>query len=294
MSIPGTDKEPATLEPRVTETRILSRDGYSLAATLFEVAEPRATVVINSAMATPRQFYRHFAQALATTGFDVVTWDYRGIGGSRPESLRGFATNIRDWTMLDTDGVLDWAIARDPKRSLLLVGHSLGGQVAGLLENAASARGLVTLSSQSGHWRLQGGEQKAAVLLHTYVTMPLLSHAFGYLPWSKFGSTEDLPKGAALEWARWCRNPDYLLGDDTLPLERFQQFQAPVLAYSVDDDKWGQPHSVDAMMRAYPNVERRHLLPADLGMKKIGHFGFFRRTASHLWPEVIDWLSTRA
>lgn len=277
------------------ELEIPARDRYPLAASLFESSSPaRATVVINSAMATPRRYYRHFAQALAHEGFDVVTWDYRGVGGSRPEKLRGFATNVRDWTMLDMDGVLDWAHTHWPERPLLLVGHSLGGQVAGLLENAPRVDGMVTMSSQSGHWRMQGGEQKAMVLFHTWVTLPLLSHTFGYMPWSRLGSSEDLPKGAALEWARWCRNPDYLLGDESLPLERFERFTAPVLAYSIDDDKWGTARSVDAMMRAYPQVERRHIVPMEHGMERLGHFGFFRKSSAALWPEVTTWLTMHA
>jgi len=28
------------------------------------------------------------------------------------------------------------------------------------------------------------------------------------------------------------------------------------------------------MMQAYPNVERRHLAPVDVGLDEIGHFGF--------------------
>lgn len=277
------------------ELEIPARDRYPLAATLFEApSSARATIVINSAMATPRRFYRRFATALADSGFDVLTWDYRGVGGSKPERLRGFATNVRDWALLDMDGVLDFVHERWPARPLLLVGHSLGGQVAGLLENAEHVRGMVTLSSQSGHWRMQGGEQKAMVLLHTWLTLPFLSHTFGYMPWSKLGSSEDLPKGAALQWAQWCRHPDYLLGDDSLPLERYEEFDAPVLAYSIDDDKWGTSRSVDAMMGAYPHVERRHIVPGEHGLERIGHFGFFRENASTLWPDVFAWLHARA
>jgi predicted alpha/beta hydrolase len=110
------------------------------------------------------------------------------------------------------------------------------------------------------------------------------------MPWGVLGSGEDLPKNAALEWAAWCRNPRYVLGDSTLPLDRYRGFTAPVLAYSFGDDKWGTPRSVDAMMNAYPNVERRHLEPAEVGLPHIGHVGFFRPAAQHLWSDTISWL----
>ena len=110
------------------------------------------------------------------------------------------------------------------------------------------------------------------------------------MPWSWVSSAEDLPKHVALEWSGWCRNRNYLLGDDTLPLDRYQRFDAPVLAYSFDDDNWGTARAVDAMMSAYPNLERRHAVPTDYGLEAIGHFGYFRPQAKALWSEGLAWL----
>ena len=268
------------------ELRIPARDGFSLAATLYGPQPARSLVVINSATAVPRRFYRHFAAALVARGHTVLTWDYRGIGGSRPASLRGFSARMRDWVLLDMEGVLDWARAQAPER-LQLVGHSAGGQLPGLLANPEGIAGMLTFSSQSGYWRLQGGEQKLAVGLHMHLTLPVSAAVFGYMPWRKFGGDEDLPQGVAREWARWCRSRNYLLDDATLPLDRFRRFTAPVLAYSIADDKWGTAAAVDAMMRAYPNVERRHI-PVEAG--RIGHFGLFRASSSALWQAPLDWL----
>ena len=270
-----------------------ARDAYPLTGVLYRSSQnPQRVVVINNATGVSQHFYRHFAAALAAAGFTALTYDYRGIGDSKPTSLRGFAAAVRDWALLDMAGVLDWVRETLHPERIFFVGHSLGGQVAGLLEDASPIDGMVTQSAQSGYWRLQGGEQKLVVLLHVHLTLPLLARLFGYLPWSRFGGSQDLPKAAALEWARWCRHPRYLLGDPTLPLDRYARFSAPVLAYSFADDKWGTPRAVDAMMRAYPNLERRHVEHAELGLKAIGHFGYFRPTATLLWNETIRWLDT--
>jgi predicted alpha/beta hydrolase len=268
-------------------------DGFRLSATFFMPSRPNGSaVIVSSATAVPRGFYRRFATALAGGGYVTITYDYRGIGESRPASLRGFEAEVRDWALLDMQGVLDWVHAEFEPNRTFMVGHSVGGQVAGLLERPGRIDGMVTMSAQSGHWRLQGGSQRQAVAFHVYVSFPMLAAVLGYLPWSRFSNAEDLPKGVALEWARWCRNRDYLLGDETLPLERYERFTAPVLAYSFEDDDWGTARSVDAMMSAYPNVERRHLAPADIEMDRIGHMGAFRPEAATLWAEVIDWLGT--
>ena len=63
-----------------------------------------------------------------------------------------------------------------------------------------------------------------------------------------------------------------------------------MLAYSIDDDKWGTRRAVDAMMAAYPNVERRYIDPARYGIKKLGHLGYFRPVARDTWAEGIEWL----
>jgi predicted alpha/beta hydrolase len=277
-------------DPPSDPVTIPARDGYPLGAAVFRTERPSArAVIVNAAIAVPHRFYRHFAAGLAAAGFTVVTWDYRGIADSAPSQLRGFDASARDWFLMDMPAVVDWVESELEPQALFLVGHSLGGQTAGLLDNAASIAGMVTLSAQSGHWRLQGGGQKLMVLLHTHVTLPLLSRVFGFMPWGMLGAGEDLPRNAALEWARWCRHRDYLLGDTTLPLERYQDFTAPVLAYSIGDDKWGTSRSVDAMMRAYPNVERRHLEPRTEGLDRIGHVGFFRPQSSALWSQVVAW-----
>jgi len=269
---------------------IPARDRYPLSARLFGDDAPGSrVVVISSATAVPQRFYRHFAGALTEAGFTVITYDYRGIELKKPSELKRLDASARDWALQDLPGAIDWAVDELSPGRLFLVGHSFGGQVAGMYDRPDLVGGMVTMSAQSGHWRLQGGEQKFVVWLHTHLTLPLLARLFGYMPMKAVGAGEDMPAGVAIEWARWCRHPDYILGDPTLPLERFSAFEAPVLAYSIGDDKWGTPGSVDAMMRAYPNVERRHIEPGDVGLPSIGHMGFFRPASQALWNEVIAW-----
>ena len=269
-----------------------ARDGYPLAASVF--GDGPGAVVVNSATAVPRHYYRAYAEALAAEGYTVITYDYRGIGDSRRGPLRGFAATVADWALLDMAGVVDHVAETFAPRSLFLVCHSVGGQIAGLLDNAGLVDGMVTVSSQSGYWRYQGRGQRLPVAVHTRLTLPVLARTLGYVPWSRFSSAEDLPRGVALQWSRWCRDPRYVLSDPTLPLERYADFRAPVLAYSVDDDAWGTPRSVDAMMSAYPSVERRHLRPRDHGLERLGHFGFFRRESRAVWGETFAWLARRS
>ena len=269
---------------------VVSGDGYRLAATVYGKRRKSTVVIINSATGVPRQFYGYFAEFLARHGWTAVTYDYRGIGGSAPASLRGFDARMRDWALLDMTAVVDWARSDLEPVRLFAIGHSFGGQTLGMIENARSIDAMVAVSAQSGYWGVQGGAERWRVGFAVYVLLPILTMTMGYFPWRWFASGEDLPRSVALEWASWCRSRNYLLDDRSLPLERYERFESPVLAYSVDDDDWGTAAAVDDMMRAYPNVTRRHLMPANYGLDRVGHMGAFRRGAESLWTEFVDWL----
>src|SRR2546427_4243356 len=79
--------------------RIKTSDGYCLSGMLFmpPSTAPTRLIVISAATGVPQQFYAAYAQHLSTLGCAVVTYDYRGVGQSRPSSLRGFQTSLRDW-----------------------------------------------------------------------------------------------------------------------------------------------------------------------------------------------------
>jgi predicted alpha/beta hydrolase len=102
---------------------------------------------------------------------------------------------------------------------------------------------------------------------------------------------EDLPQGVALEWARWCRSPEYL-GD----WSGHARLRAPLLAIGFADDPFAPRDAVAALVERYGSAEKehRHVRPADAGAAKIGHFGFFREGVTPgLWADVADWLQAR-
>lgn len=270
--------------------RRIDAQGHALAASVFEAPGSDTVVLVNAATGVPRQFYKYFAAYFRDNGWTTVTYDYRGIGESAPPSLRGFTVRMRDWALIDIPEVIDWVSSEFRPQRLFAVGHSFGGQGIGLIERPQRITAMVGVSAQSGYWGVQGGVEKYRARFAVTVLIPVLTRLFGYFPWSRFAAGEDLPAGVALEWARWCRDRNYLLGDETLPLGRYDAFAAPILAYSIEDDDWGTAPAVDDMMRAYRDVTRRHLVPADYGLDKIGHMGFFRSGSEAIWDEVIAWL----
>ncbi len=281
-----------------TDFRFAAADGYSLAATLRRPAAgpEKGFVLVASATAVPRQYYARFAGYLAARGFRVMTFDYRGIGGSRPRSLRGFECRMRDWAALDLSAAVDFA-AREAGAPLGYVGHSYGGQALGLLPNNQKVSRALFVAAQVGYWRLFPPPENWRVYFMLNVAGPLVAHTLGYVP-GRLGVGEDLPKGVFLEWAGWCMKPNYLFDDETLDARKnFPNYHGALRSIGMADDAWAPPVAVGKLLAGYTGTAPEHvtIAPADIGEQKIGHFGYFRQQAGEkLWPAAADWLGGKS
>jgi predicted alpha/beta hydrolase len=270
---------------------LVTSDDFALGATLFQPKrDALGTVIVHSATATPSGYYRRYAESLAQHGLRVLTYDYRGIGLSRPRSLRGFRASMSDWALYDAAAAHALIRERFPGEPVATVGHSFGGQLIGLLDAAREdVRGTMLVAAQlgyCGHWAPLD-RIKLRFLWHAAV--PALTATFGYLP-GKAGLGEDLPRGVAEEWARWCTSPHYLMSFYPEARARFASFDKPVLMYSFSDDEIAPPRAVEALLQVFSGapVEQHDIAPEAFGGQPIGHFGFFKaRFERSLWLESV-------
>jgi predicted alpha/beta hydrolase len=278
------------------EIHFTAVDGYRLAATLHRppAKTGKGLVLIASATAVPRQYYGKFAAYLVERGFSVITFDYRGIGDSRPASLRGFECRMRDWAALDITAAVDFALREANGEPLLYVGHSYGGQGLGLLPNNQKVSRALFVAAQVGYWKLFPAPEKYRVYMMLNFFGPAAAHLFGYVP-GKLGIGEDLPKGVFLEWAGWCMKPNYLFDDKTLDARKnFSNYHGALRGIGMTDDDWAPPVAVGKLLEGYTGTKPEHVTirPTDIGVNKLGHFGFFREVGrGKLWPAAADWLS---
>lgn len=268
-------------------------DGRPLAALLHAPeGDVRASVVIHGATATPRRYYDRFARWLASQGFRVLSYDYRGVGASRGATLRDDDATLRDWAERDAVAAVAYLRERFPAEPVVMVGHSFGGQSLGLSDALHAVDAAVMVGVQfgyRGHWpapaRLGLGAYWGAVF-------PAAIALYGYVPgWA--GLREDLPGGVAREWSRWCLQPGYLLDDVPEARDRYARFVRPVLFYSFTDDTYAPLPAVKSFLSVLTGaaVTHRRMRPEDLGGLSVGHFGFFRPEHSDtLWVELRDWL----
>lgn len=178
-------------------------DGVPLAVAVhMPDGPPRATVLLPAAMGARQSYYTPFAAWLAAHGYLAVTFDYRGIGDSAPSTLRGFDASMLDWAQRDYPAALRFAKSLAPDRPLYVIGHSLGGQLPGLLPEPELIDALVTVGSGNGYWRYNAAPTKRRVLLLWWVLVPLYTSLFGYFPGRQLRKVGDIPKAAMREWRR--------------------------------------------------------------------------------------------
>ncbi|MES2958630.1 MAG: alpha/beta fold hydrolase [Pseudomonadota bacterium] len=275
---------------------LTAADGYRIAALRYAAAGPvRANLVVAGATAVPQHYYRRFAEFAAARGYSTMTLDYRGIGLSAPPALRGFRMNFLDWGRLDLAAAVD--AMSSPARPLFVVGHSYGGHAFGMLPNHDRVAGCYTFGTGAGWHGWMPALERIKVLAMWHLLGPVLTRWKGYLAWSLLGMGEDLPLDFYRQWKRSCRYPNYFLGDPALEhlVTSFGQVRAPLMAANAIDDRWSPPRSRDAFMVGYRNaaLESLDIDPRRIGLRSIGHLGYFRSDARPLWAAALAWLDAR-
>lgn len=262
---------------------IRAEDGYDLRGFVWRSGETRPVVVINAATSVRCRYYARFAEFLFARGFDVITYDYRGIGESRPSRMRGFKAGWTDWGRLDFEAVLRHAEENFPDRPLHVVAHSIGGYLIGLAPRAQRLGRIVTVGAQHADWRDYQAAKRLGMVFKWHIAMPLLSGVFGYFPGNRLGWLEDTPRGVAADWA-FGRLPDR---------SGFASVSGDILAISLTDDPFGSVAAIERVLAYYTGAARTHLRlsPASVGEAEIGHFAFFHsRLEQALWSLPLQWL----
>jgi len=275
----------------VKKTILHTKAGYDIVVNRFEPESPGDTVVlILPANGTKQVFYSGFARFLKRNNSVVYTFDYGGIGESQNGSLRSFDTSITNWGKYDLEAVLSTIKADYPDKKLVIVAHSMGGQIVGMAPASLCVDKLIFVAVPSGYQKFWTGVGRAKMFITWYFWFPVLTRLFGYMPTSKISKMEDLPKSAALQWRKWCLSPNYLFdhleGHETW----YDEIECPLISYSVENDSFAPKEAVDWFTNRFTNCSKKriHVHPADLDMEYIGHFGFFKESnRDTLWPILL-------
>jgi len=291
------DRSGPAIEERPLRIRAL--DGYELGAVLYSACAgtaPRRVIVLHGGAGIQARRYRHFARFLARSGVPVLTYDYRGIGLSRPSSLRGFRPVIEDWAEYDCSAAIGWSRERFPRAELVGIAHSVSALLFGGAHNAAEQARMILVGAHTGYYGDYHPLYRVPMAVLWHGLMPALTRLIGYFPARRLGLGDDIPAGIALQWASRrssdLRPTGASPGDERTRrlLDRCAALERPALVIRFSDDAFATAAGMRRLLAYYPRLSPQYLVftPAGSGVRKIGHFGFFgRRAGLVLWPELV-------
>ena len=155
----------------------------------------------------------------------------------------------------------------------------------------------MTVASQSGYWKHWKGFERFKLYVFWNALIPVFTPIFGYFPAKKLGLFESLPKNMVKQWSAWGKKPDYILSELKHENTMFAVYDKPMLILSVPKDEYASKSAVDWLAQQFINakIDRRHLVPEELGIPNIGHFGFFREAFKpSLWKMTEEWIENHS
>jgi predicted alpha/beta hydrolase len=143
-------------------------------------------------------------------------------------------------------------------------------------------------------WNANAPALRRKVWFFWYGAVPIATPLFGYFPGKRLGMVGDLPRGVIEQWRRWCLNPEYAVGVEPDARARFAEVTTPIVSFSFDDDEMMSERNIASLHSFYVNAPKtmRRMTPKDVGVKRVGHFGFFRKEMetplwqAHVAPEL--------
>lgn len=259
---------------------------------------PDLPVLLSPATGVKQHFYLRFAAWLATQGHDVLVFDYRGIGLSLQGPLKHSKATLAQWGQQDQVAALDWLLQRTGREQVLLLGHSAGGQMIGLLPNHHRVARLVGVSASTGWFRGMRLSFRLKAHFGLRLAMPLSILVKGYGLSAALGLGENLPAGVARQWGQWCAAGGYATNAIRRhpELDFHAQVRTPITVLHAADDDIATPHTVADLLRTLPAAQKQARLvkPAQHGLKSIGHIDWFRASHQALWPMIASALRGQA
>lgn len=274
---------------------VKTSDEYTITATAF--GEQNATnkiIVISSAIGVKQVFYAKYATYLANKGYLVFTYDYRGIGESKPPKLKNFSAHFIDWADKDFMAITQYTEEFYPNHEKFLIGHSIGGIMIGLTRAYKVYSKIVTIGSQYGYIKNFHQKDKPKVNFFFRAAIPVLSTFYGYFPSQKVGMGEPIPNGIASDWRKLILKEASILGYANETQNLYDEITQPILIISLDDDFMATPKSVDLfaeLVLKNAKKKRLNIIPREYGLDKIGHLDFFReKNKEQLWQIPLEFL----
>ena len=263
------------------------------------LGEDAPIVLMLPAMGVEGRFYNRLAAPWAARGYRLVTADLRGHGHSDVRPWRsadfGFATVVER----DLPAMVEAVASRYPQAARIVMGHSLGGQLAALYtatqpEDVPPVDAMVAVASCSVHWSGYPPIAQPGIALGTQLAA-VVAMAWGSFPGHRLGFAGHESRGVILDWARQARTGRYALGFTDVDYEAaLATSKVPALFLSLSGDRLAPSAAVRNLAFKLPpaTTTASHVQDGPISRQRRPHFDWVKVPDAVL-DRAAAWLSER-
>lgn len=267
-------------------------DRHSVECRIEGRANTGPVLLVVPAMGVRASFYLPLAQALASLGTTVMCADLRGNGGHSVRRRDGHDWGYEEMIGADLYAQVSWLRDAFPGRPVLLLGHSLGGQLGCLYaaRHPGQLDGLILTGSGMVDWRGWGRARFKRWL--QYVLIGALTRALGYFPGERMGFAGNEPPGQMRDWVHSALTGRYRPTGASIDYEAaLQAVRLPLLAITFHSDDYAPKGAAQRLLAKMPAADIEHLDLADhqVGLHPAGHFRWAREP-DRVLPYYRQWL----
>lgn len=273
-------------------------DDFNLSVKIFEPENAIGKLLlINSATGVKQQVYFSFAKYMSQNGFTVITYDYSGIGESKPKNMKNFKSSMRVWGTRDFKTITEFIKKKYPQEEKFCLGHSVGALILGMNADSAIFRKFVFVATQDAYMGNLKFNIAVTALFGFGIALPITTTLFGYFPAHWFGLGETLPKGVAYDWRTLILHPkstSRLYEKNEVDFSK--NLTQNTLILHAEDDPWVTEKGMKNLLKnVYPNLQKnfREIKISESEKKEIGHINFFRSFNKKLWKIVLNYLQKK-
>jgi predicted alpha/beta hydrolase len=262
-------------------------DGAGSSISLFRSRQEDALVVlvIFPAMGVKGSYYKNAAQHFAAHHLHVVTIDHRGHGTSSVKPSRTSNFGYRDQVEVEYPLILEQVKLLFPNCKLVIMGHSLGGQMGSMFISRYQhlADGIILNASCSPYYKGWGvGAGFGLWLFARFIRM--VTALLGYYPGNRIGFGGREAAGIMRDWCYTVATGKFAAHGSGFNYETAMHLSAkPVLGITYEGDTSAPPEALNFLLNKFKasKVQFSHILP-QANEKKFNHYSWAKK------PSICD------
>ncbi|MBM7059247.1 alpha/beta fold hydrolase [Pseudomonas sp. UL073] len=257
--------------------------------TTYSAGSGAPVLLILPALGVAARKYEALAQSLVQAGLNVLVADWPGQGESRPRPSRQFDYGYRQLVEDFVPQLRGAAERHFPGSLQVLVGHSLGGQVATLYAAAHPNSGVTVIGVACGNIHYRHWQGLRRLMTPTVaVIFNLLTAVLGYLPGKRIGFGGHEARQLMRDWGRVAWTGSFR--HTGLAQSRSADNPTRSLYIAIDGDTFAPPASTRGlaeMIQAPPQID---LLPSPRPPQENPHSAWLKAPHSVV-ERIASWLA---